>query len=296
ESPRIPRLRGSTRGDRRRVSAAEFLPARLSLPALREAAAGCRGCHLWQVGTQTVFGEGARGAEAMFVGEQPGDQEDRAGKPFVGPAGRLFDEALEAAGIDRSATYVTNAVKHFKWQARGKRRIHQKPNWAEMTACRPWLEAELAVVEPRVLVLLGATAAQTLLGRQFRVTQSRGQLVESDLAEAVTATVHPSSILRGEPSERETNFAAFVDDLRVVGDNGNDTVDGGGGDDPDVLSGGPGNDTIIGKHSGDVVNDYVDYRQSAGAVQVDLQARTATGEGTDTLSGIDWVLGSQSGD
>jgi uracil-DNA glycosylase len=188
----------------------------MSLSALREAAAGCRGCHLWQIGTQTVFGEGARDAEVMFVGEQPGDYEDRAGRPFVGPAGRVFDDALAEAGIDRSVTYVTNAVKHFKWEARGKRRIHQKPNWAEMTACRPWLEAELAAVEPRVLVLLGATAAQTLLGREFRVTQSRGQLVESDLAEAVTATVHPSSILRGEPSERDANFAAFVDDLRVV--------------------------------------------------------------------------------
>jgi DNA polymerase len=163
-----------------------------------------------------VFGEGARDAEAMFVGEQPGDQEDRQGHPFVGPAGRVFDEALEAAEIDRSQTYVTNAVKHFKWQARGKRRIHQKPNWAEMTACRPWLEAELQAVRPRILVLLGATAAQSLLGRQFRVTQHRGELLESDLAEAVTATVHPSSILRGEPAEREANFAAFVDDLRVV--------------------------------------------------------------------------------
>jgi uracil-DNA glycosylase len=197
-------------------SAADFLPDRMNLTALREAAAGCRGCHLWQVGTQTVFGEGAAHADVMFVGEQPGDYEDRAGKPFVGPAGRVFDEALEEAGIDRSVTYVTNAVKHFKWQARGKRRIHQKPNWTEMTACRPWLQAELTVVEPRVLVLLGATAAQTLLGRQFRVTQWRGKLVESDLAEAVTATVHPSSILRGEPSEREANFAAFVDDLSVV--------------------------------------------------------------------------------
>ena len=197
-------------------SAADFLPERLTLPALREAAAGCRGCHLWQVGTQTVFGEGASGASALFVGEQPGDQEDRAGKPFVGPAGRVFDEALEAAGIDRSTVYVTNAVKHFKWQARGKRRIHQKPNWTEMTACRPWLEAELTVVKPRILVLLGATAAQSLLGREFRVTQHRGELLDSKLAEAVTATVHPSSILRGEPADRETNFAAFVDDLRVV--------------------------------------------------------------------------------
>jgi uracil-DNA glycosylase len=192
------------------------LPERRSLSALREAAAGCRGCHLWQVGTQTVFGEGTTKAEAMFVGEQPGDQEDRLGRPFVGPAGRVFDEAAEAAGIDRSLTYVTNAVKHFKWQARGKRRIHQKPNWTEMTACRPWLDAELGAVQPRVLVLLGATAAQSLLGRQFRVTQHRGELLGSDLAEAVIATVHPSSILRGEPSERDANFAAFVDDLRIV--------------------------------------------------------------------------------
>jgi uracil-DNA glycosylase len=198
------------------VTAAEFLPEQLTLPALREAAAGCRGCHLWQVGTQTVFGEGADHAETMFVGEQPGDQEDRAGKPFVGPAGRLFDEALAEAGIDRDAVYVTNAVKHFKWQARGKRRIHQKPNWTEMTACRPWLEAELEVVKPRVLVLLGATAAQTLLGREFRVTQHRGELIPSELAEAVTATVHPSSILRGDPEERDANFAAFVNDLKLV--------------------------------------------------------------------------------
>jgi uracil-DNA glycosylase family protein len=197
-------------------SAAEFFPERMTLSSLREAAAGCRGCHLWEVGTQTVFGEGARGARVMFVGEQPGDQEDRAGRPFVGPAGRLLDEALVAAGIDRTTTYVTNAVKHFKWQARGKRRIHQKPNWAEMTACRPWLDAELAAVRPRVLVLLGATAAQALLGRQFRVIQSRGKLLDSELAEHVTATVHPSSILRGEPEQREAAFAAFVDDLRVV--------------------------------------------------------------------------------
>jgi DNA polymerase len=163
-----------------------------------------------------VFGEGPEDAEVMFVGEQPGDHEDRVGRPFVGPAGRLLDEALDAAGIDRSTTYLTNAVKHFKWQARGKRRIHQKPTWAELTACRPWLEAELAVVEPRVLVLLGATAAQSLLGRQFRVTRSRGELLESDLADVVMATVHPSSILRGEPAERKASFEAFVDDLRVV--------------------------------------------------------------------------------
>jgi DNA polymerase len=197
-------------------SAADFLPPTLDLESLRQASAGCRGCGLWQLGTQTVFGEGAQDAEAMFVGEQPGDQEDRQGRPFVGPAGRVLDDALVEAGIDRDKTYVTNAVKHFKWQARGKRRIHQKPNWAEMSACRPWLEAELEAVRPRVLVLLGATAAQTMLGRQFRVTQFRGRLIESELAEHVTATVHPSSILRGEPEEREANFAALVDDLRVV--------------------------------------------------------------------------------
>jgi uracil-DNA glycosylase len=197
-------------------TAADFLPDQLSLNALREAAGGCKGCHLWELGTQTVFGEGAEDAVAMFVGEAPGDQEDKQGRPFVGPAGRLFDEALEVVGIDRSATYVTNAVKHFKWQARGKRRIHQKPNWTEITACRPWLEAEIAVIRPRVLVLLGATAAQSLLGREFRVTQHRGELLASDLAEAVTATVHPSSILRGRPEQREANFNAFVDDLQAV--------------------------------------------------------------------------------
>jgi uracil-DNA glycosylase len=197
-------------------SAARFLPQELALPALRQAAAGCKGCRLWQLGTQTVFGEGPESAAVMLVGEQPGDQEDKAGEPFVGPAGRLLDKALAEAEIDRSATYLTNAVKHFKWQARGKRRIHQKPTWAEITACRPWLEAELAVVQPRVLVLLGATAAQSLLGRQFRVTQNRRKVIESDLAEAVTATIHPSAILRGEPEARETEFAAFVDDLRFV--------------------------------------------------------------------------------
>ncbi len=197
-------------------SAAAFLPQEIALPALREAAAGCKACHLWQLGTQTVFGEGPESAPVMLVGEQPGDQEDKAGKPFVGPAGRLLDKALAEAGIDRSDAYLTNAVKHFKWEARGKRRIHQKPTWAETTACRPWLEAELGVVQPRVLVLLGATAAQSLLGRQFRVTQNRRKLIESDLAEAVTATIHPSAILRGEPDRREAEFAAFVGDLRFA--------------------------------------------------------------------------------
>jgi uracil-DNA glycosylase family protein len=197
-------------------SAAAFLPQETALPALHEAAAGCKGCHLWQIGTQTIFGERLESASVMLVGEQPGDQEDKAGKPFVGPAGRLLDKALAEAGIDRSAAYLTNAVKHFKWQARGKRRIHQKPTWAEITACRPWLEAELAVVQPRVLVLLGAAAAQSLLGRQFRVTQNRRKLIESDLAQAVTATIHPSAILRGEPERREAELAAFVGDLRFA--------------------------------------------------------------------------------
>ena len=198
-------------------SAAAYVPERPTLERLREASAGCRGCHLWEQATQTVFGEGARGAEVMFVGEQPGDQEDLAGKPFVGPAGRILDQALEEAGIDRRQTYVTNVVKHFKWQPRGKRRIHQKPNWAEMAACRPWLEAELDVVEPDVVVCLGATAAQALLGRDFRVSRQRGELVDSPLARYVLATVHPSSILRQrDDASREAEYAAFVEDLRVV--------------------------------------------------------------------------------
>jgi uracil-DNA glycosylase len=198
-------------------TAAELLPERLSLLALREAAAGCRACPLWKTGTQTVFGEGLKRAEAMFVGEQPGDREDREGRPFVGPAGRLLDEALEEAGIDRSLAYVTNVVKHFKWTPKGKRRIHAKPSWSEIAACRPWLEAELEVVRPRVLVCLGATAAQALLGRDFRVTRQRGQLIETELAPSAIATVHPSAILRAPDDEtRRAEFAAFVDDLKVV--------------------------------------------------------------------------------
>lgn len=196
------------------MTAATYLPEKLSLPALREAAAVCHGCELWRAATQTVFGEGARGADVMLVGEQPGDQEDQQGKPFVGPAGRILDKALEEVGIDRTRVYVTNAVKHFKWQPRGKRRIHQKPNWAEMTACKPWLEAEIDVVKPRVIVALGATAAQTLLGRQFRVTKQRGELVDSPLAEHVTATIHPSAILRAD--DREAEYAGFVADLEKV--------------------------------------------------------------------------------
>jgi uracil-DNA glycosylase len=197
-------------------TAASFLPERLSLSELRDAAAGCKACDLWKTGTQTVFGEGAKKSEVMLVGEQPGDYEDREGRPFVGPAGQLLDRGLEEAGIDRRLAYVTNVVKHFKWQARGKRRIHQKPNWAEMTACRPWLEGELQVVKPNVLVCLGATAAQALLGRDFRVSRQRGQLVESPLAPHVLATVHPSSILRADEADRETEMRAFVNDLRKV--------------------------------------------------------------------------------
>ena len=196
--------------------ATPFLPERRTLGALREAAAGCRGCHLWRAATQTVFGEGLKRSRVMLVGEQPGDREDREGHPFVGPAGRLLDEALEEADIDRTRAYVTNVVKHFKWQARGKRRIHAKPAWSEVAACRPWLDAELTVVKPDVLVCLGATAAQALLGRSFRVTRDRGKPVDSDLAPHVLATIHPSAILRADAETRATERAALVDDLRVV--------------------------------------------------------------------------------
>ncbi len=198
-------------------TAAVLVPERPTLPKLREAAAGCKACDLWKTGTQTVFGEGARKAEVMFVGEQPGNDEDLEGRPFVGPAGKLMDRAMEEAGIDRSLAYVTNVVKHFKWEPRGKRRIHQKPNWGEIAACRPWLDAELGVVKPRVIVCLGATAAQALLGRQFRVTKQRGVPVESDLAPTVIATVHPSSILRADTEEdRRAAYNEFVADLRKV--------------------------------------------------------------------------------
>src|SRR3954454_2178585 len=197
-------------------TATEYLPERLSLASLREAAAGCQACPLWRTGTQTVFGEGAKRSEVMLVGEQPGDREDREGRPFVGPAGRLLDEALEEAGIARTRAYVTNVVKHFKWQARGKRRIHAKPSWSEVAACRPWLDAELAVVKPEVLGSLGATAAQALLGRSFRVTRDRGRPVQSDLAPNVLATIHPSAILRADPATRESERAALVGDLKVV--------------------------------------------------------------------------------
>jgi DNA polymerase len=198
-------------------TAAPLIPPRPTLRSLRDAAAGCTACHLYKRGTQTVFGEGARRAAAMFVGEQPGNEEDLTGHPFVGPAGRLLDKALQEAGIDRSLTYVTNVVKHFKWEPRGKKRIHAKPDALEIFACRPWLEAEIAVVQPAVLVCLGATAAQALLGPAFRVTKQRGEFVDSPLAPKVTATVHPSSILRAPDDDaRRLETARFIADLKKV--------------------------------------------------------------------------------
>ena len=195
----------------------ELLPEKPSLPAVRDIAQDCKACDLYKRGTQTVFGEGPPRADIMMVGEQPGDAEDLAGHPFVGPAGRLLDRALEEAGIDRSRVYVTNVVKHFKWEPRGKRRIHAKPNAAEIGACRPWLDTEIGLVKPRVLVCLGATAAQALLGRAFKVTQQRGTFVPSTLAPLVTATVHPSSILRAPDDEsRRVEMGEFVADLKKV--------------------------------------------------------------------------------
>ena len=196
---------------------AELIPERPTLPAVREVAQGCKACDLYKKGTQTVFGEGPSRAEIMMVGEQPGDAEDIAGHPFVGPAGKLLDRALADAGIDRSRVYVTNVVKHFKWEPRGKRRIHAKPNAAEIGACRPWLDTEIALVRPRVLVCLGATAAQALLGRAFRVSQQRGTFVDSPLAPLVTATVHPSSILRApDDAARREEMQTFVEDLKNI--------------------------------------------------------------------------------
>jgi uracil-DNA glycosylase family protein len=198
-------------------SAADFLPERKTVPALREAAIGCRGCDLYKDATQTVFGEGPEDARILMVGEQPGDREDVAGHPFVGPAGALLDRAIEEAGLVRDDLYLTNVVKHFKHVTRGKRRIHKKPDLEAIRACLPWLEAELARIEPKVLVLMGATAAQAMLGRSFRVTQHRGEFVDSPLAPLVTATVHPSSILRSRTDEeRRSAFDAFVDDLRRI--------------------------------------------------------------------------------
>jgi len=197
--------------------AANPVPPGASLAELREAAKNCKNCDLYERGTQTVFGEGRPDAKIMFIGEQPGNEEDLEGRPFVGPAGRLFDTALAQAGLDRKPVYVTNAVKHFKWEPRGKRRIHKKPNAAEIAACRPWLEAEIAALRPKVIVCLGATAAQALFGGDFRVTQHRGELLESTLAPSVMATVHPSSILRAPDDEtRHREMQRFVQELSKI--------------------------------------------------------------------------------
>ena len=198
-------------------TAASLIPERPTLNKLRTAAAECKACDLWKTGTQTVFGEGKPSSLIMFIGEQPGDREDLEGRPFVGPAGGLLDRALEEAGIDRRKVYVTNVVKHFKWEPRGKRRIHKKPNAVEITACRPWLQAELRVIKPKAIICLGATAAQAVIGPKFRVSTQRGQFVASDLADFVTATVHPSSILRAPSDEaRRVERARFVEDLRKI--------------------------------------------------------------------------------
>jgi uracil-DNA glycosylase len=199
--------------------ASAFLPEEQTLPELKEAVQTCKGCDLYLHATQAVFGEGKRKALVMFVGEQPGDQEDLQGKPFVGPAGRLLDKALDEAGIDRKAVYVTNAVKHFKFEERGKRRIHKKPSASEVGACRPWLEAEIEVVKPRVIVALGATAALSLAGRDFKITRDRGQFFPHPLADSFIATVHPSALLRApDPEQRKLEYARFVDDLRMIAD------------------------------------------------------------------------------
>ena len=204
-------------GRKSQDSAESLIPEKPTLAGLQEAAANCKACDLWENATQTVFGEGKRRAKVLFIGEQPGNDEDLQGRPFVGPAGRLLDQALEESGIDRRQTYVTNVVKHFKWEPRGKRRIHKKPNSTEIEACRPWLEAEIAAVKPRVIVCLGATAAQTLLGREFRVSRQRGQPIPSPLAHTVIATVHPSSILRApDEQSRRSEMQRFIDDLKIV--------------------------------------------------------------------------------
>jgi uracil-DNA glycosylase len=211
-----PRGRAGTRANQGET-AAPLIPPRPTFSKLQQAARGCQACPLWKTGTQTVFGEGSRRTKVMFVGEQPGNDEDLAGKPFVGPAGKLLDKALVEAGIDRSEVYVTNTVKHFKWEPSGKRRIHKKPNAREIAACRPWLDAELDLLKPQVVVCLGATAAQALIGKDFKVSQQRNHLVDSPLAPNVMATVHPSSILRA-PDERARHeaYESFVKDLKKV--------------------------------------------------------------------------------
>lgn len=209
----------SRAGSAKNTAASGLIPPKLSLTALRRAASACQACDLWQRATQTVFGEGSVNAEIMFVGEQPGDAEDITGRPFVGPAGKLLNDALERVGVDRSHVYVTNAVKHFSWvsSGKGKRRIHKKPRYSEIFACRPWLEAEIHLVRPRILVCLGATAAQALLGKEFSVTRQRGRFIPSTFAPYVLATVHPSSVLRARTSEeRRLQMDAFVNDLRKM--------------------------------------------------------------------------------
>jgi uracil-DNA glycosylase family protein len=198
-------------------TAAPLIPPRPTLNKLRDVAAECKACHLWKMGTQTVFGEGKQRSLIMFVGEQPGDKEDLSGRPFVGPAGALLDKSLEEAGIDRAKVYVTNVVKHFKWEPRGKRRIHKKPNAAEITACRPWLQSEIDVIKPRAIICLGSTAAQAIISPKFKVSIQRGLFVPSELAEYVTATVHPSSILRAPSDEaRRVGRERFVEDLKKI--------------------------------------------------------------------------------
>jgi uracil-DNA glycosylase len=197
-------------------SAADFLPERKTLPSLNDALQGCRGCELYRNATQAVPGEGPQSSVIVFIGEQPGNDEDLQGRPFVGPAGRLFERALDEAGINRSAVYITNAVKHFKFEERGKRRIHKKPSASESTACRPWLEAELAVIHPKVLVCLGATAAQSIFGRDYRLTKERGQFVKHQWAPQATSTIHPSAILRAPDDQRTLEYQRFVEDLEKI--------------------------------------------------------------------------------
>jgi uracil-DNA glycosylase len=206
-------------GEAEAESAAEFLPERRTLEALRRAARGCRGCDLWREATQTVFGAGPADAELMLVGEQPGDKEDLEGKPFVGPAGRILHQALEGAGLDPEAAYITNAVKHFKWRPRGKRRLHQTPRAGEIAACEPWLGAEIEATSPRALVALGATATRALFGTKVKVTKDRGRLLDDPRAQIAAITVHPSAILRaGDHAQRELALAAMVEDLSLVAD------------------------------------------------------------------------------
>lgn len=216
KTPRTPTPKPCDTADSER-SAAPFVPKSTSLRTLSEAARDCRGCDLYKHATQVVFGSGTRSAQMMLIGEQPGDQEDKQGEPFVGPAGALLDKALDEAGIPRTAVYVTNAVKHFKWEPRGKRRIHKKPRWSEITACRPWLEAELRAIKPTVVVCLGATAAQAVFGSSFKLMQQRGQDMATDVAPHAVATIHPSAVLRApDPEGRQAAFEMLVSDLRMV--------------------------------------------------------------------------------